>query len=96
MRKRGWVVYNFPLPPKEKSFPAFFLCKCPFELIFVAFCRSQHKDFAREETNQKEANTYIVKKNCHFVTFSPFNFIHCLRRKSKLNTVFLDHLLGMT
>ena len=71
-----------------KSDPPLFLSyKHPFELIFVAFCRSQHKDFAREETKQKEANTYILEKNYHLVIFSPFDFIHCIRRESKLNTV---------
>ena len=47
----------------------------------------QHKDLAREETKQKEANTYILEKNYHLITFSPFYFIHCLRRESQLNTV---------
>ena len=35
----------------------------------------------------KEANKYNLERDYHFVTFSPFNFIHCVRRESKLKTV---------
>ena len=78
-------VYKPPLTKSDP--PLFFSYKCPFELIFVAFCRSQHKDFAREEMGQKETNTHNLEKNYHFVTFSPSNLIHSLSRESKLNTV---------
>ena len=74
-------------PLRTNKAPALnFSANCPFGVIFVAFCRSQHKDFAREEMRQKETNTYILGRDYDFLTFSPLLATQALRRASKLKT----------